>query len=56
MVRKICILPSSISFSFSTFKWFQDAFAPERRKAKMLNFSIAYGKTPRRLAQNWKAR
>jgi len=24
----------------------QDAFASERRKAKMLNFSIAYEKTP----------
>lgn len=33
---------------------FQDAFASERRKAKMLNFSIAYGKTPVGLARDWK--
>ncbi|KAK3219030.1 hypothetical protein Dsin_013000 [Dipteronia sinensis] len=32
----------------------KDAFASERRKAKMLNFSIAYGKTPLGLAQDWK--
>lgn len=32
----------------------QDAFASERRKAKMLNFSIAYGKTPVGLARDWK--
>ncbi|KAK9269005.1 hypothetical protein L1049_000773 [Liquidambar formosana] len=32
----------------------KDAFASERRKAKMLNFSIAYGKTPVGLAQDWK--
>jgi len=37
-----------ISFSF------QDAFASERRKAKMLNFSIAYGKTPVGLSKDWK--
>ncbi|KAK2654507.1 hypothetical protein Ddye_014363 [Dipteronia dyeriana] len=29
----------------------KDAFASERRKAKMLNFSIAYGMTPRGLAE-----
>ena len=33
---------------------FQDAFASERRKAKMLNFSIAYGKTPVGLSRDWK--
>ncbi|XP_059664759.1 DNA polymerase I B, chloroplastic/mitochondrial-like isoform X2 [Cornus florida] len=32
----------------------KDAFASERRKAKMLNFSIAYGKTPMGLARDWK--
>ncbi|XP_072988592.1 DNA polymerase I A, chloroplastic-like [Typha latifolia] len=32
----------------------KDAFAAERRKAKMLNFSIAYGKTPVGLSRDWK--
>ena len=32
----------------------QDVFGSERRKAKMLNFSIAYGKTAMGLAQDWK--
>uniref|UniRef100_A0A1D1XWU1 DNA-directed DNA polymerase n=1 Tax=Anthurium amnicola TaxID=1678845 RepID=A0A1D1XWU1_9ARAE len=32
----------------------KDAFAVERRKAKMLNFSIAYGKTPVGLSRDWK--
>ncbi|RAL43428.1 hypothetical protein DM860_012569 [Cuscuta australis] len=32
----------------------KDAFASERRKAKMLNFSIAYGKTTAGLARDWK--
>ncbi|CAK9150260.1 unnamed protein product [Ilex paraguariensis] len=32
----------------------QDAFTSERRKAKMLNFSIAYGKTTMGLARDWK--
>ncbi|KAJ0047141.1 hypothetical protein Pint_04191 [Pistacia integerrima] len=32
----------------------KDAFGSERRKAKMLNFSIAYGKTPLGLARDWK--
>ncbi|KAM7492692.1 hypothetical protein LguiA_035613 [Lonicera macranthoides] len=32
----------------------KDAFASERRKAKMLNFSIAYGKTATGLARDWK--
>lgn len=31
----------------------KDVFATERRKAKILNFSIAYGKTYRGLAQDW---
>lgn len=31
----------------------KDKFASERRKAKTLNFSIAYGKTVRGLAQDW---
>eukprot|EP00457_Paulinella_chromatophora_P002195 gb/GEZN01002199.1/.p1 GENE.gb/GEZN01002199.1/~~gb/GEZN01002199.1/.p1 ORF type:complete len:806 (+),score=177.31 gb/GEZN01002199.1/:46-2418(+) len=31
----------------------KDVFASERRKAKMLNFSIAYGKTERGLALDW---
>uniref|UniRef100_A0A5B7BSS7 DNA-directed DNA polymerase n=1 Tax=Davidia involucrata TaxID=16924 RepID=A0A5B7BSS7_DAVIN len=32
----------------------KDAFASERRRAKMLNFSIAYGKTVVGLARDWK--
>lgn len=32
----------------------KDAFASERRKAKMLNFSIAYGKTTMGLSRDWK--
>nr|XP_043640219.1 DNA polymerase I B, chloroplastic/mitochondrial isoform X2 [Erigeron canadensis] len=32
----------------------KDKYASERRKAKMLNFSIAYGKTPVGLARDWK--
>ncbi|KAK2984836.1 hypothetical protein RJ640_004661 [Escallonia rubra] len=32
----------------------KDAFGSERRKAKMLNFSIAYGKTVAGLARDWK--
>lgn len=31
----------------------KDKFASERRKAKTLNFSIAYGKTVHGLAQDW---
>lgn len=34
----------------------QDMFASERRKAKMLNFSIAYGKTAMGLSKDWKVR
>ncbi|CAN4104045.1 unnamed protein product [Withania somnifera] len=32
----------------------KDAFGSERRKAKMLNFSIAYGKTAVGLSRDWK--
>jgi len=32
----------------------KDEFANERKKAKVLNFSIAYGKTAQGLAQDWK--
>ncbi|KAG2577070.1 hypothetical protein PVAP13_6NG079600 [Panicum virgatum] len=32
----------------------KDAFGAERRKAKMLNFSIAYGKTAVGLSRDWK--
>ena len=32
----------------------KDVFATERRKAKMLNFSIAYGKTIVGLSKDWK--
>ncbi|CDP05771.1 unnamed protein product [Coffea canephora] len=32
----------------------KDAFTSERRKAKMLNFSIAYGKTAVGLSRDWK--
>ncbi|XP_065025495.1 DNA polymerase I A, chloroplastic/mitochondrial isoform X3 [Musa acuminata AAA Group] len=32
----------------------KDDFGSERRKAKMLNFSIAYGKTPVGLSRDWK--
>ncbi len=31
----------------------KDQFASERRKAKTLNFSIAYGKTARGLSKDW---
>jgi DNA polymerase I-like protein with 3'-5' exonuclease and polymerase domains len=31
----------------------KDVFASERRKAKVLNFSIAYGKTARGLSRDW---
>jgi DNA polymerase I len=31
----------------------KDLFASERRKAKTLNFSIAYGKTAHGLSQDW---
>lgn len=31
----------------------KDLFAAERRRAKTLNFSIAYGKTPHGLAKDW---
>lgn len=34
----------------------QDVFGAERRKAKMLNFSIAYGKTAMGLSKDWKVR
>ena len=32
----------------------KDLFASERRKAKVLNFSIAYGKTAHGLSRDWK--
>eukprot|EP00250_Pteridium_aquilinum_P010412 c19366_g1_i1 orf=224-3553(-) len=32
----------------------KDVYGAERRKAKMLNFSIAYGKTAKGLAKDWK--
>ena len=32
----------------------KDMFASERRKAKVLNFSIAYGKTAHGLSKDWK--
>ena len=34
-------------------KLVKDVFASERRRAKVLNFSIAYGKTPHGLAKDW---
>ncbi|XP_073394695.1 DNA polymerase I A, chloroplastic/mitochondrial isoform X2 [Physcomitrium patens] len=34
----------------------KDIFGSERRKAKMLNFSIAYGKTAMGLAKDWKVK
>ena len=32
----------------------KEMFASERRKAKVLNFSIAYGKTAHGLSKDWK--
>lgn len=32
----------------------KELFASERRKAKVLNFSIAYGKTAHGLSKDWK--
>ena len=32
----------------------KEMFASERRKAKVLNFSIAYGKTAHGLGKDWK--
>jgi DNA polymerase I len=32
----------------------KDLFGSERRKAKVLNFSIAYGKTAHGLSRDWK--
>lgn len=32
----------------------KDVYASERRRAKVLNFSIAYGKTAHGLAKDWK--
>ena len=32
----------------------KDMFSSERRKAKILNFSIAYGKTAHGLSKDWK--
>ena len=32
----------------------KEMFAAERRKAKVLNFSIAYGKTAHGLSKDWK--
>jgi|TARA_B100000524_G_scaffold124609_2_gene61335 DNA polymerase-1 len=31
----------------------KDLFGSERRRAKTLNFSIAYGKTPHGLSKDW---
>ena len=33
--------------------WLKDVYATERRKAKVLNFSIAYGKTAHGLSKDW---
>ncbi|KAJ0500703.1 putative DNA-directed DNA polymerase [Helianthus annuus] len=41
-------------FNLTVFLLMLDMYASERRKAKMLNFSIAYGKTPVGLARDWK--
>lgn len=34
----------------------KDMFAVERRRAKVLNFSIAYGKTKHGLSRDWNVR
>lgn len=41
------------SFFFFSVPLVKDTYASERRKAKVLNFSIAYGKTVHGLAQDW---
>lgn len=49
IVVDISFVPNCLWISYT-----QDAFASERRKAKMLNFSIAYGKTAIGLSRDWK--
>lgn len=48
-----CLLEWDYSQGAPTKPLLKDMFASERRKAKTLNFSIAYGKTAHGLSQDW---
>ena len=48
-----CLLEWDYSQGEPTKPMLKDEFASERRKAKTLNFSIAYGKTAHGLSQDW---
>ena len=52
--RGDCLLEWDSSDGERTVPLIKDMFASERRKAKVLNFSIAYGKTAHGLAKDWK--
>uniref|UniRef100_A0A7S4EZM0 DNA-directed DNA polymerase family A palm domain-containing protein n=1 Tax=Chrysotila carterae TaxID=13221 RepID=A0A7S4EZM0_CHRCT len=51
--RGDCLLEWDYSKGAPPAPLLKDVFGSERRKAKTLNFSIAYGKTPHGLAKDW---